>query len=190
MTNVARVPIAGVSVAGVPIATANLPNRQEPYTFGGGTTYSFSPPVAGLWKFVGWGAGGGNGGASGSYFEITKYLRTTDVVAIVTGVTGVSNTTVTFPDGAVATAGRADPSTTPGTATGGDVNLAGSAPEVSGLGTGGGTAVAGQGAGAPANLPYRGGSGSTGQGLAPGGGGGAGAFAGGSSAVIASLVRE
>lgn len=196
MTSIARTPIAGVSVAGIPIATANLPNRDEPFIFGSGATYNWSPTKAGLYKFVAWGPGGVGSnvptyGASGGYFEITKYVRTTDVVVIVTGVVGSSNTTIAFPDGTVATATRANGST-PGSASGGDVNLAGSNGESSGLGTGGGTATTGQGAGAPANLPYRGGNGTTGQGLAPGGGGGdtAASTQGGGSLVIAALIRE
>lgn len=145
---------------------------QQPYTFPASLSpYSFTPPVSGKWKFVGWGPGastGGFGGASGGYVEVTRQLTTNQAVAIVAGFVG-TDTTITLPDGTVATAGKG--ASSGGTATGGDVNLNGSAGGNAvagspGLGTGGGAGGAapnnlGGGAGAPANLPYRGGEGAS-----------------------------
>lgn len=151
----------------------------EPYTFpAAATAYSFVVPYTGKWKFVGWGPGGESGltesGGSGGYFEITRPLRRGSVVTITAGYkegATRTNTIVVLPSGETATATRAT-NTTAGTATGGDVNLAGSAGLSSsgangnaGLGTGGGPGGTGSGgtepggAGAPANLPYRGGQG-------------------------------
>jgi hypothetical protein len=162
------------------------PNRAqtEPYVFPSATAaYTFIVPKAGYWKFVGWGPGGqGSGGAtagaSGAYVEITKFLPLNSRVTI--AVAQASDTVFTFPDGSVATAGKASAATA-GAASGGDVNLAGTAGVLTGgnvgnpgLGTGGGAGgAAGSGsggAGAPANLPYRGGVGgsTTGPGVGAG----------------------
>jgi hypothetical protein len=155
-----------------------------PHTAAG--AYSFSPPASGKWKFVGWGCGGGglagtSGGASGAYVEITRFLTKNQVVTI--SVVSGADTVIAMPDGTVATAGKASAAVA-GAASGGDVNLAGTAGVLSGngnpgLGTGGGlggtvTTNIG-GAGAPANLPFRGGAGE-GQ-LVPAGIGGYGAGA-------------
>jgi hypothetical protein len=130
---------------------------------------TFVPPVAGNWKFVGWGQGGAGsngtqGGASGAYFEITKYITAATPVAV--SVIQNGNTTVAFSDGTSATAAQNG-----GNATGGDVNLSGTVGTLdsagaggSGLGTGGGlggaaNATSAGGSGAPANLPFTGGHG-------------------------------
>jgi hypothetical protein len=183
------------------------PDQDEPHIFpAAASAYSWTVPRTGKWKFVGWGAGGGGspagGGASGGYFEITRQLRRGAVVTITAGVASSSDTSVVLPS-ATATATRANGQTA-GTATGGDVNLAGSAgvaagsnPGAAGLGTGGGAggaATSGSGgSGAPANLPYRGGAGGPGSGQ---GGVGAGAgeqgvatIPGQSGLVLAVLIK-
>lgn len=194
MSSVARQSVAGVAVAGNPIASANAPAAQQPYNFPPGS-HTFTPPRDGYWKFVLWGAGptanGSQAGSSGAYCEITKYLSTTQSVAIFVSIPAGSPvaTTATFPDGSVASAGSADGGGTPGVATGGDVNLAGSALGVAGLGTGGGAASLG--AGAPANAPFRGapGGGSGERGKTPGSGG-ATTFPGGDGLALAVFVRS
>src|SRR5436190_6852743 len=112
------------------ISTKNSANAQQPFNFPPGS-WAFSPPVDGFWKFAAWSAGGGgsvvSAGPSGAYAEITRFLRTTQVVTI--GVSGEStgtNTSLTFPDGTIVTC---TPSIggSPGTASGGEVNLPGSA---------------------------------------------------------------
>jgi hypothetical protein len=218
--------IAKQSIAGRPIATRfGLENRQEPQHFPAGT-YTFKAPVAGDWKFVGWGPGGGSnagaaGGASGAYVEVTRHLAAGQKVDIVVRDSSVTTaTTITFPDGTVASAGGASGATA-GVASivnrkPGDVMLDGTAGKPTGTaangdagqGTGGGAGGTGGtfpstdsgGAGAPANLPYRGGNGGSlgslgsGHGRTPGGGSAAqgtpNALPGGDGQVIASLVRE
>jgi len=173
---------------------------QPPHIFPAGS-WIFTPPRAGQWKFVAWGPGGhGGNGASGAYFEKTVSLSIVSTVQIVVGTPTLSDTTVTFPNGIVATAGRAAGSAV-GVATGGDVNLAGSTSASVGLGTGGGragTGGAGAGSGAPANLPYRGGPGAdiaafSQANNSPGGGGtndGIVPTPGGAGLVLAVFVRD
>ena len=195
---IARQNIAGrASIARKPIASVYATQSEQtaatsPQQFPPGS-YTFTPTVSGFWQFVLWGGGGEdnaatNGGGSGGYCEITKFLTTAQTVALVVGV-GARNavagtaSSATFPDGTVVTAGAAS-GRNGGTATGGDVNLAGSlggdgsvgGNGAAGLGTGGGlggagaTGSRGGGAGAPANLPFRGGDGGTaGGGGNPGG---------------------
>jgi hypothetical protein len=167
--SIAPLPIANLPIATLPIAGGGTV-AQQPFLFPDPGTLSFTPPVSGYWKFVGWG-GGGNGtsgtiaGGSGAYVEITKFLTTSSVVTIVTG-TYRGDTTFTFSDGTVATAGGAPGGAgAAGIASGGDINLNGSA-GVSGAGTGnaglgtgggpGGASGTRGGSGSPANLPYRG----------------------------------
>lgn len=160
--------------------------------------FSFSPPKAGYWKFVLWGAGDGSngGGASGGYAEKTLFLDPSQAARLVVGSRAAGGpggaSTATFPDGQVVTCGGGN-AATPGIGSGGNVNLAGSAPGAAGLGTGGG--IAHTGAGAPANLPYRGGAGgsspTTGSGGTPGAGSiGAGQYPGGDGLIIVSFVRD
>jgi len=184
-------------------------------------SHSWTPPEAGWYKFCAWGHGGiGNAtgsGGSGGYCEITRSLAPGQTVTIVVGQcpfgSGATNTTITFPDGKVVTAGSTDGATA-GTASGGDVNLAGTAGSTSitgasggsGSGSGGGAGGAGAagthngGAGAPGVLPFRGGRGGKGnasssesaQGATPGGGGGmpaSGGEPGGDGLVIVQRVR-
>lgn len=192
-------------------AQYSVENEQTPYQFPPGS-YTFTVPKSGYWKFVGWGAGGagtvGLSGGSGAYVEITKALRAGQTVALVVGLPSAPNTTMTFPDGALATAGGAALDAA-GVASGGDVNLSGGAGAASGTGVAGagsgggagGADVAGAagGAGAPGELPFRGGSGGTGSsgtdaaaGRSPGGGASeSNAFpSGGHGQIIAFLVRE
>lgn len=216
-TSVAGQSIAPLGIAPVSVATGfNASAVQEPFLFPPGS-YSFKPPKAGYWKFVGWGPGGVNsstsGGGSGAYIERTLYLRTSDVVTLSVGhslitIGAQANTSLTEPGGRVVTAGGAS-GATGGTATNGDVNLNGSAglsggtASANGAGTGGGLAGVASGgnsggAGAPANLPYRGGAGGTGNGgvnasgASPGGGMGqnSSTAAGGDGLMIATLVRS
>ena len=183
---IARQNIAGrASIARKPIASAFAAQSEQvaaasPQMFTPGS-YTFTPTVSGWWKFVLWGGGArpttGYGGGSGAYCEITKFITTGQTAALVAGRGAASggaaqNSTVTFLDGTVVTAGAAV-NEIGGTATGGDVNLNGSTGGVDGasgqnggdgLGTGGGagglfTPNSGGGAGAPANLPFRGGVG-------------------------------
>jgi len=147
-------------------------------------TYNFVPVSSGFYLLVAWGQGGEGGigglanagGGSGAYLEVTRFLAAGSVTVIRPGRCLVAeNTTITFPDASVATAGRGgdNAGVTPGAggvATGGDFMLNGAAGGVSGAagnagaGTGGGTGSAALGgvpprAGAPARLPFRGGSG-------------------------------
>lgn len=141
------------------------PAQKEPTIYGRGT-WSFVPALAGRYKFIAWGDGGaatsGSAGASAGYAEATVYLDPSRSTAIV--VQG-PDTTITFPNGRVVTAGAAS-TITPGTATGADLNIAGSVAGAAGSGTGGGPAGAAGattgGAGAPGQLPYRGGMGGNG----------------------------
>jgi hypothetical protein len=137
-------------------------------------TYTFTPPINGYFKFVGWGGGGNGssgvyGGGSGSCVEATRLLTVNQSVTMVVGATHV-DTTFTFPDGTVITAGGTT-NQAGGIASGinanlGDVGINGTAGPSNGgtagpgLGTGGGPGggVNG-GAGVPANLPCRGPSG-------------------------------
>lgn len=183
---IARQNIAGrASIARKPIASAFAAQSEQvaaasPQMFTPGS-YTFTPTVSGWWKFVLWGGGArpttGYGGGSGAYCEITKFITTGQTAALVAGRGAASggaaqNSTVTFLDGTVVTAGAAV-NEIGGTATGGDVNLNGSNGGIdgggggnggNGLGTGGGAggvfdSNVGGGAGAPANLPFRGGVG-------------------------------
>ena len=172
---IARRPIASVYAAQSEQVAAASPQMFTP------GSYTFTPTVSGWWKFVLWGGGArpttGYGGGSGAYCEITKFITTGQTAALVAGRGAGSggaaqNSTVTFLDGTVVTAGAAV-NEIGGTATGGDVNLNGStggvdgpggASGANGLGTGGGAGGAyepnvGGGAGAPANLPFLGGVG-------------------------------
>ena len=177
-------------------------------------SYTFRPTKDGLWKFVLWGPGGagtgGQAGGSGAYVEITKRLTmaTGDVVQLVVGAPGgVTDTTATFRDGTVATAGHGIDGNSggaggtasvvaygfnPGAREAGSdpVTLNGSTGAAAGAGTGGGQAAAGA-PGAPGVLPFRGGAGgaSSSAGGSPGGGGNLVAQIGGSGLAIAYLVR-
>lgn len=181
---------------------------------------SWTAPASGRYKFYGWSGGGGgdgssNGGASGSYFEVTKYLQRDQAVACAVGrgewvARDAEETELTFSDGQVVTAGPPSAWNVPGVATGGDVNLNGSpggeavvsGAGAAGLGSGGGagglgSASVGGGGGAPANLPMRGAPGGQSAGLAggsPGGGargddGGGGKPPGGSGLLIVVRLR-
>jgi hypothetical protein len=185
MPAIASQRISAGAIAAIQIASNNLPDQQQPYNFpSAGVTYTWSPPQSGRWKFVGWGPG--DRGASGAYFEVTRFLRATDSVTIQVGRTASSDTVLTLPGGLVATAGRAS-SNTAGVASGGDVNLNGTdGPSIAGasggagLGTGGGSGGLGDGStyaggsGAPANLPFRGANGGDNNLTSPGPGAGAG----------------
>ena len=222
---IARQNIAGrASIARKPIASVYATQSEQtaatsPQQFPPGS-YTFTPTVSGRWKFVLCGGGGyvsPDGGGSGAYAEITKFLTTGQTVALVTGRgantdAAGTDSTATFPDGTVVTAGAAS-GNTGGVATGGDVNLDGSDGGLdidssaggNGLGTGGGAGgpgtgvnIYGGGAGAPANLPFRGGAGGSGQNVAtgrsPGGGCASGAYpgkiSGGDGQIIAFLASS
>lgn len=150
-------------------------------------------PRSGYYRFAQWGSGGGGvgstGGASGSHAQKVVHLNKLQTVAIVVPDNGSSaDCTVTLPDGRVVTAGSAS-GVTPGAASGGDINLAGSAGGTSGgngaagLGDNGGLggigngSTDGGGAGAPGSGAYQGGTGcassATPRGNTPGGGGSA-----------------
>jgi len=206
---VGRRRVAGKSIA----ARHGLTNLQSPHQFPPGS-YTFVVPKSGYWKFVIWGpgatfgAGGTDGGGSGGYCEITRALLSGQSASITVARSG-SNSIVTLPDGTVVTAATGTLAGG-GAATGGDVNLSGSAggaaggnnAGAAGLGTGGGAGGLGGGggpggAGAPANLPFRGGFGgsvgvSNGSGITPGGGASDGTVSarGGDGQVIAYLVRD
>lgn len=193
MAGIPGSPLMGLVAQGMDGRKKSFIGGAFQYTPG---SYTFTAPQAGWWKFVLWGAGDSNGNAtSGAYSEYTVFLGVNQNVALVVAtantLASALDTTATFPSGKVVTAGGAGAS--PGAASGGDVNLAGSASGAAGSGTGGGAAGSGNGAGAPANLPYRGGAGSggSGQGHTPGGGAQtAGGFTGGDGMAIVSFVRS
>jgi hypothetical protein len=164
-------------------------------------SYVFRAPMAGYWKFVLWGPGGqgtfSSNGGSGAYVEYTQFLGASEEVSIAVGAPApTSNTSATFANGRTVIAGRGSPGVG-GTATGGDVNINGSAPGVAGGGTGGGApGTNGGGAGAPGQLPFRGGDGgaTTGhqEGGSPGAGGmfNSGIYDGGSGLALVYLLRS
>jgi hypothetical protein len=185
-------------------------DRMQPYTFSAPTVVTqFVIPVSGRWKFVAWGGGGRTGSAA--YIEVTRALTVGQIVTVKVGrgdsAPPTSDSTVTLPDGTVATAGGANGNTA-GVASGGDVNLNGTtgtsgtgANGGDGLGTGGGVGGTGDtisingGAGAPANLPYRGGPGGAANGWVGGPGAGigersAGAIQAGPGLIIATLLGD
>lgn len=177
---------------------------QQPFVFTGGS-FTFTAPKAGYWKFVAWGPGGsgaGSGAASGSYGEITRFVGRLQTVAVAAPPPG-ADTTLTFADGSIATAGQASGSVA-GVASGFDTSLPGTAGTVGGTssaggagqGTGGGAGGANAGAndggaGAPAILPYRGGRGGSGTTGATGYGAGSGQLGGvgGVGLVLAVFMR-
>lgn len=127
-------------------------------------TYTWTCPETGTYKVIAKGCGGssnglGTGGASGSYSEKTRLFRKGETLSVVVALLQGYNTEVTFSDGSVMTAGSGA-SNTPGVASGGDLNLAGSlggasgAAGANGLGTHGGAGAeagvyGGGGGGAP-----------------------------------------
>lgn len=164
-------------------------------------SYTFVAPLPGYYKFILWGAGDGSnpGGGSGAYSEKTAFLTPALSVPIVVGIGTAAavggDTTVSLPGAAIVTAGGGN-GATGGVASGGDLNLNGSASGNPGQGSGGGAVgtVGGNPAGAPGVLPFRGGGGATGPtlaGISPGGGGSAGASAwpGGMGMVIVLFVK-
>lgn len=168
--------IPGLSIAAQAIAAAGSSQVASDYAYPGGS-YTWTCPASGYYRFTQWGCGGtgtagGAGGASGGHAQTVVFLTSGQTVALVVGraLSGV-DTTVTFQNGRVVSATGAV-GTTPGAATFGDVNLAGSnggnasgTDGSSGLGTNPGTggtgdAVAkGGGAGAPGYGGFRGGNG-------------------------------
>lgn len=127
------------------------------------SSYTFTAPDQGVYKFVLWGSGtfGNTAGGSGAYCEYSRQMAKGQTVALVVPTSsGGLPTTATFPDGKVVSAGFGGVGVA-GIASGGDVNLNGSLAGVAGLGSGGGTSGVGAGGGAPGVLPFRGGSGST-----------------------------
>lgn len=149
--------------------------QQQGYTriFPPGS-YTFTVPSTGLWKFILHGAGGviaADAGASGAYAEKTFPLGAGTLVTVVAGAPSGADTTVSAPGFLTVTAGTASTST-PGTASNGDVMYNGSAGGtaggngVAGLGPGGGAAGGGAGgisggAGAPGTTEFPGGRGRT-----------------------------
>lgn len=178
--------LAGRPLGAVPRADELLVTNFPP------GSYSWQPLQGGRWKFVAWSQGGTGSsavpedGASGAYGEVTRNLTPAQRVSIVVG----TDTTITFPDGSVATLTGAI-GVTPGSASGFDYQLNGSAGGADGLGSGGGASNGG-GGGAPARLPYRGGSSSLNHGTTPGAGGGQGLIQSqpGQGLVLACLLRE
>jgi hypothetical protein len=151
-------------------------------------SYTFVAPQSGRWKFVGWSPGGGNSGdssfvasGSGAYIEVTRVLSRGQAVTIVvsagvSGSSGSGNTSMTFPDGTIAVCTPGQRTGPGGVASGGDVNLNGSAAGSPGQGTGGGQSGGPfPGGGAPGNLPFLGGRAGAQNfpGNSPGGGAGA-----------------
>jgi hypothetical protein len=210
--------LRGQSMGGPKVTSIEAPS----YCASG--TYTFTAPATGYYKFVLWGGGGGGynggsgaGGSSGAYAEFTRLMTWGERATVVVGVPGPLSTpggdsSVTFADGKVVTAGGGGgggTSTTVGVASGGDVNINGSAPGLVGgagnagggtAGGAGGSAIASSfaGGGAPGNTPYKGGVGGTYQTIAPGiGGGGYGnsvdgsrSSPGGSGAVLVQCTRR
>jgi hypothetical protein len=125
-------------------------------------SFTWTCPLTGWYRFVNWGAGGGSGGigASGAHTQTVVRMAKGQTVAVVVSAVGGANSSFIFPSGrvALATSGLVN---TPGTASGGDINLNGSPAGFNGLGDSGGTGTA-NGGGAPGNGGYRGGNGETG----------------------------
>lgn len=157
---------------------------------------SWTAPKPGRYKFLLWGAGyggaSGQGNASGSLAVTTVQLAAGQVIAGTVALGGPGapsgNSSLTFPDGRSVVAGSATGVATPGTATGGDTNLAGSVggssggtDGIAGLGDAGGAGGIGNGidvgggGGAPGVSPFKGGKGGSRAGNESGGtpGGGA-----------------
>ena len=130
------------------------------------TAYTWVCPETGTYRFITKGPGASSngvdeGGASGAHAEKVRLVRAGESVSIVSGVNGV-DTTVTFSDGYVVTAGKAS-GATPGTASGGDINLNGSAPGTAGTANAGANGLGPYGgAGAPGSGYGSGGAGSPG----------------------------
>lgn len=136
-----------------------------------GGSFNWTAPYSGYYRFSQWGCGGtgtggGAGGASGGHAQTVVFVSRGQTVALVVGraLSGV-DTTVTFPSGRVVTTTGAV-GTTPGAATNGDLNLAGSS---------GGNALGTDGSSGLGTNP---GSGGAGDGLAKGGGAGAPGYGG------------
>lgn len=123
--------------------------------------------IGGVWKFYVWGPGAAGstdstdawGGGSGALAIISKRLAAGDVVAVRPSFAG-TNSTVTFPNGAVVTGGAAS-GVTGGTASGGDVNINGSTGGTNAAGSAGGGTDGGAGF-SPGSAGYAGGAGAPG----------------------------
>jgi hypothetical protein len=136
--------------------TANFPPGSHTWT---------SPRTA-YYRFTQWGPGGsGGGGAPGASGALTQNVvlvpRGQTVAIAPSDAVGVDST-ITFANGKIATAGSGV-SNTPGVASGGDLNLNGSVGGAAGLGTNGGAGDGGAngGGGAPGQGPYKGAAGGT-----------------------------
>lgn len=174
-------------------------------------SYTWTAPDSGYYRIAQWGTGNygsaPNGGPSGAHAQTVVPITGGQAVAIAVSsgnMASPGDTTVTLPDGRVVTTTSAS-TTVPGTATGGDINLNGSAGGVgvsgagtAGLGTAGGVGgpgdatTMGGGAGAPGYGYYPGGNGADGStgfpGQTPGAGGRSGASLGGHGLVIIERV--
>lgn len=158
----------------------NPPLKTTPRVFSQGYVRTYGPgsatwtcPATGSYRFVlnGGGAGGNgtNGGGGGSQSIKVRRVSAGETVAVsvaalVSNQSNGSNSTVTFTDGTVVTAGGGVGGASTGaggTATGGDINTSGSAASgatggaggSSGLyGLGGGAGGAGGGTGSPSSI--------------------------------------
>lgn len=167
-------------------------------------SYTWTCPLTGFYRFAVWATGGqssaGNGGASSGHSQTVKHIAKGAQIPIVVSTYGGGSSSVTFPDGSAVVVTSASAGT-PGAASGGMINLAGSLGGVGALASGadglggngglGGTGgiSTGGGAGAPGYGPFRGGDGGNDaagvqNGQTPGGG----AIASGSYPVGSGLV--
>lgn len=198
-------PLGGFSVANR--GRSSTP-RNASYPAG---SFTFIAPASGWFRFVMWGAGarsnqgGPWGGPSGAFVLAERPLAQGQRVSLVVADADNTpiNTTATFPDGEVLTAGSGDRITPAvGVATAnrnrGDIAINGSLANANGGGNNGGTSKPGNGTpdrsggGAPGWAGYRGGDGAGSAsgfpGSSPGGGGsvdsGVGTFGGGGLVLI------
>ena len=165
-------------------------------------SFTFTAPKSGKYRIVVRGGGGGGGaggagvgGASGALVIGDRFLSKGQTVALAIASappinTDAANTTATFPDGSIMTAGGGGEGFTPNPAgvaastNGLDTLLNGSLATVAGLGNNGGTSSAGLGGGAPGKDGYRGGNAVNALGSPPGVGGKASNGNGGSGEII------
>lgn len=140
-------------------------------------SHTFTAPYTGRWKFVLHGAGGdwdggtgAVGGASGAYAERTIAMQALQTAAIVVGAArSGTDTSVTLAGSLPVVAGAAV-TTTPGIASGGDINISGSSGGNNATGTAGGGAGGGAG-GTASGSGHGGGGGAPGSAEFPGGSG-------------------
>ena len=127
--------------------TRTFPGYDRTFT-ASPTAYSWTVPVSGYYEIAGWGCGSvtlsgvnGTGAFALRRLMLSAGQRLTIQVGLNSanvnpgsGATGTAtDTVVTFPDGSTMTAGSAAAGVSAGTATGGDINVAGTAGTISAI---------------------------------------------------------